>query len=75
VSRHRLTMIVDIDEEELAEHVSSGKAETAAPYTTEVAEWDAADYFRAYDEGILDEHEAVLISVEQVADEENADDA
>jgi hypothetical protein len=74
MQRYRLTMIVDIDEEELIEHVTSGKAETSAPYTTLVSEWDAADYFHAYDEGILDEHEAVLVSVEAVKENEGEDE-
>jgi hypothetical protein len=54
--------------------VTSGKAETSAPYTTLVSEWDAADYFHAYDEGILDEHEAVLVSVEAVKENEGEDE-
>jgi hypothetical protein len=68
--RYLVSMYVEIDDEALEEHVSSGRAETVPPYTTEVAEWDGSDFFRANGEDILDEQEVVLVSVQAAPEQE-----
>lgn len=75
MSRHKLTVIIDVDEEELVEHVTGGKGATVAPYTTLVSEWDASDIFAAYDEGIIDPQEATIVSYDGEVKEEGSEDA
>lgn len=69
MDRYRVVMILDVDPEALAEHVEKSKGENP-PYVNEVEEWDASDFFTASDEGIIMPSDALLVTVEQVADEE-----
>jgi hypothetical protein len=65
MSLQRVTMLLEIDDELLAEHVRV-KGGERPPYTTSVGEWDASDVFRAADEGIVDPGESELVVVELV---------
>lgn len=59
MSRQRIEITVDIDDELLADHVENHSGEKP-PYTTDVSEWDGSDFFRAAEEGLLDPGETVL---------------
>lgn len=59
MSRHRISMDIEIDDVELATHVVVSDR-VGGPYTSRVREWDASDVFHAADLGIIDPQECTL---------------
>lgn len=59
MSRHRMTIVIDVDDEVLADHVEKSNGERP-PYETDVSEWDGSDIFSAASEGIIDPGEVTL---------------
>lgn len=68
MSRHRVTLLIDVDDEALVEHVTEHGG-MQPPYTTLVSEWDASDIFRAAERGIVDPGECVMDSYDGAIDD------
>lgn len=55
MSRHRLTLVIDVDDELLADHVQNAERR-GGPYTAAGGDWDASDVFAMVEHGIVDPH-------------------
>lgn len=53
MSRHKFTVILDVDDEALADHDGDQKSPP-----NEIPEWEGSDIFAAYREGIVDPGES-----------------
>lgn len=53
MSLHRIELVIEVDDEELAEHVKVAE-KRGGPYTARGEEWNASDVFAMADRGIVD---------------------
>jgi hypothetical protein len=63
MSRHRITLIIEVDDTELADH--DGKAK---PPPNDVSEWDGSDVFAAENLGIINGSDTELVEYEKLGD-------